>query len=81
MWEAKADRMLLPGICHSLRGDFSWPKMGILKWPLTTCQGVYFFDLCEKALLVTTRPAPPDGIVCFAPFGLIQKIQQERIDY
>ncbi len=36
MWEAKADRMLLPGICHSLRGDFSWPKMGILKWPLTT---------------------------------------------
>jgi hypothetical protein len=37
MWEARADRMLFPGICHSLRGDFSWPKMGILKWPLTLC--------------------------------------------
>jgi type I restriction enzyme R subunit len=44
MWEARADRMLFPGICHSLRGDFSWPKMGILKRPLTLAQIIPFQD-------------------------------------
>jgi hypothetical protein len=47
MWEARADRMLFPGICHSLRGDFSWPKMGILRWPLTTA----LFAVVESILM------------------------------